>query len=309
MSESEEKDDPPKHFSAFAYDTHLDPGTLSLSESDPELSDDAEVASVTPEEEEEEEVDDVVNPRQGGVQKSFGLPFTLKGTDASFSQRSHGIFEGLQDLQKSSPLPHRNLKQKRKVMTSSLQEVTTLTRENSDSVSAEHEGTESDLLLKSAGRARSTSAKPLVPVGRVPDYLEHPERWTKYSLKDVPDTSDRTNRNTALNFLTELHQRKEAKRVQKKSSTLFYNQDSSSSGEGRILFKRPSKEDQGNKDKSGLHLGPLHMSESWGDEGKEEGDVVVEQAKTEDVGFHGFKKRPRKNIRPKKGEVEEADSP
>ncbi|XP_075043983.1 U5 small nuclear ribonucleoprotein TSSC4 [Mixophyes fleayi] len=311
MSESEEKDDPPKHFSAFAYETHHDPGTLSLSESDPELSDDAEVASLTPEEEEDDEEDS----KQDGLQKSFDLPFTLKGTDASFSQRSLGIFGGLQDLQKSSPLAHRNVKQKRKIVASSLQEVA---RENSGS--AEKSSAEKEAAPLSTGRAGSTSAKPSAPSGRpsapsgrVPDYLEHPERWTKYSLEDVPDSSDRTNRSTALAFMTELQQRKEgkeAKEVPKKTSSLSFNQDSSSSGEGRILFTRPNKEGQGSKDKSGLHFGQLHLSGSWGDEGKEEGDVVGEQAKAEALGFHGFKKRPRKNIRPKADKVdEEEDTP
>ena len=45
--------------------------------------------------------------------------------------------------------------------------------------------------------------------GGVPDYLLHPERWTCYSLEDVPDSSDADNRAAAHQYLSGLQRRKE----------------------------------------------------------------------------------------------------
>ncbi|XP_073514835.1 U5 small nuclear ribonucleoprotein TSSC4 [Phyllobates terribilis] len=292
MSESEEKDSPPKPFSAFAYESQNDPDTLSLSDSDPALSDEAEVTSLSPGEEEDDEED----ARQEGGQKPSVLPFTLKGTNAGFSQRSHGIFGGLLDLQKNSPLGQQNRK-----------------CEVADSPPDETKGGKSEQVstgveaesIKPTSK-RTTSAKPLVPSGRLPDYLAHPERWTKYSLENVPDTSDRTNRNTALTFLTELKQKKESKEGPKETSKRSYNQDSSSSGEGRILFSKPTKKVQQSSEKSFSHSGSLDKSEALIDEDQDE--EPAEQSEGETLGFHGIKKRVRKNIRPKTVHEDEGDA-
>ncbi|KAM3919093.1 U5 small nuclear ribonucleoprotein TSSC4 isoform 1-T2 [Leptodactylus fuscus] len=293
MSESEGKDSPPKHYSAFAYESHNDPDTLSLSDSDPALSDEAEVTSLSPGEEEDDEEDS----RQEGEQKSSVIPFSLKGTNASFSQRSFDIFGGLLDVQKSSPLVQPNTKCE--VVDSSMDEVK---EEKSEGVSAEQAAP-----IKPTSKG-FTSPKPKGPSGRVPDYLTHPERWTKYSLENAPDTSDRTNRATALNFLTDLKHQREAKEVPKDTSVHLYNQDSSSAGEGRILFSRPTKRVQQGGDKKGLPSGSLDISEALTEEGQEESEVPGEQAEAENLGFHGVKKRARKNIRPKTLHEDEGDA-
>ncbi|XP_044125767.1 protein TSSC4 [Bufo gargarizans] len=298
---SDGRDSTAKPFSAFEYESPNDPDTISLSDSDPESADEAEVTSLSPgEEEEEEEEDDEDDTRRGEKQKeqkSSVLPFTLKGGNARFSQRSHDIFGGLLGVQKSSPLDRQN--RKREVVLSDDEN-----EEISDSVIGDVEAAP----VKPTSKG-STSAKTVGPTGRVPDYLAHPERWTKYSLENVPDTSDRTNRNTALNFLTELKHQKEAQEVPKEASLCSFNQDSSSSGEGRILFSRPTKKGQQSSDKRGLQSGSLGMSEALTEEGKDESEKVPgERAGAETLGFHGVKKRARKNIRPKKVIEEEGDS-
>ncbi|KAM4017379.1 U5 small nuclear ribonucleoprotein TSSC4 isoform 1-T4 [Anomaloglossus baeobatrachus] len=295
MSESEGKDSPPKPFSAFAYESQNDPDTLSLSDSDPALSDEAEVTSLSPGEEEDDDEEDV---RQEGQHKPSVLPFTLKGTNAGFSQRSHGIFGGLLDLQKNSPLGQQN--RKREVADNLLDDIKGgKSEQGSTGVEAAS--------LKPTSKS-TTSAKPLAPSGRLPDYLAHPERWTKYSLENVPDTSDRTNRNTALTFLTELKQQKEAKEVPKETSKRSYNQDSSSSGEGRILFSKPTKKVQQSSEKSGLHSGSVDRSETLIDEGQDETEDPEEAEEGETLGFHGVKKRVRKNFRPKTVHEDEGEA-
>ncbi|CAJ0916470.1 unnamed protein product [Ranitomeya imitator] len=296
MSESEEKDSPPKPFSAFAYESQNDPDTLSLSDSDPALSDEADVTSLSPGEEEEE--DDEEDARQEGELKPSVLPFTLKGTNAGFSQRSHGIFGGLLDLQKTSPLGQQN--RKREVADKSLDDLKG-GKSVQDSTGVEEE-------TNKPTSKKTTSAKPSVPSGRLPDYLAHPERWTKYSLENVPDTSDRTNRNTALTFLTELKQQKESKTGPKETSKRSYNQDSSSSGEGRILFSKPTKKVQQSSEKSVSLSGSLDKSEALIEEGQDETEGPEDQAEGDALGFHGAKKRVRKNIRPKSVHEDEADA-
>ncbi|XP_056382851.1 protein TSSC4 [Hyla sarda] len=300
MSESGGKDSPSKAFSAFAHESRNDPDTLSLSDSDPALSDEAEVTSLSPGEEEE---DDEEEPGQEGEQKSSALPFTLKGTNASFSQRSFGIFGGLLDLQKNSPLTQQNRKPE---VVDTL--VGDLKREESD-VTAELVSTGIEAAAIKPTNKGSTSAKPLGSSGRLPDYLAHPERWTKYSLENVPDTSDRTNRNTALSFLNELRHQKEAKEVPRETSKRSFNQDSSCSNqEGRILFSKPTKKVQQSSDKGGPQPGPLDISERLSEEGTDETEVPGEQTEAENLGFHEVKKRARKNIRPKKVHEDEGDA-
>eukprot|EP00118_Oscarella_pearsei_P020873 m.230953 g.230953 ORF g.230953 m.230953 type:complete len:155 (+) comp40063_c0_seq22:71-535(+) len=43
-----------------------------------------------------------------------------------------------------------------------------------------------------------------------PDHVAHPEKWTKYSLQEVNVCSEAQNSKTALNFLSEIRQRKKA---------------------------------------------------------------------------------------------------
>lgn len=60
----------------------------------------------------------------------------------------------------------------------------------------------------------SLFAKPEIPPWRilvknkVPDYILHPHRWTKYSLADVNDMNDKSNAAAALAFLKEMEFRK-----------------------------------------------------------------------------------------------------
>ncbi|XP_068117503.1 U5 small nuclear ribonucleoprotein TSSC4 [Hyperolius riggenbachi] len=291
MSESPEEENPPKPFSALSFETAADPGTLSLSDSDPALSDEAEVASVSSEEDDDEQV-----TRQESTQKASVQPFTLKGTDTGFSRRSFDIFGGLLDIQKSSPLSKRNIKGKPGLAAASVCET-----QASASDSSEQEATTKP---SSTDRPALATTKRSATSARLPDYLAHPERWTKYSLEDVPDTSDLTNRNTALSFLTQLKHQKESKEVSKESAPLSYNQDSSSSAEGRILFTKPPKKCPKDAEKSEVQGGQIRVAEKWVDDGLEDAEAL-DQAETGGLGFHGIKKRSRKNIRPKAGDEEE----
>uniref|UniRef100_A0A4X1U7L1 U5 small nuclear ribonucleoprotein TSSC4 n=1 Tax=Sus scrofa TaxID=9823 RepID=A0A4X1U7L1_PIG len=98
-------------------------------------------------------------------------PFHLRGTSPTFSQRSHDIFDHLEGAAgralpsaapagpghsggfKLPPLPSRRPP------------------------------------AGARGRATQSPAPPRAPP--VPDYVAHPERWTKYSLEDVAEASER----------------------------------------------------------------------------------------------------------------------
>merc|ERR1719245_132865 len=45
--------------------------------------------------------------------------------------------------------------------------------------------------------------------GKVPDHVKNPEKYTKYSLKDVPELSDRSNSAAAFDFLRNLKENKD----------------------------------------------------------------------------------------------------
>ncbi|KAE8606913.1 hypothetical protein XENTR_v10010925 [Xenopus tropicalis] len=291
MSVPESGDMPPEILSSIVDETRPEPGDETLSDSDPELLDEAVVASISCGEEEEED-DDIQQDAEG---KQPVIPFTLKGTDASFSQRSLGIFGGLNSTTKP---PHQ--------ITTSNKTLKLPDSPERDSIVG---GIESSSLNASKTDASSPSGSTRKrPAKRLPDYLTHPERWTKYSLEDIPDTTDHTNRNTALNFLAELQQRRESNKSLGGASSRSYNQDSSSTGEGKILFTRTQKGVQGSSVKIDQPQCQIQSSEPWKEEEEEEHEGLGESKETTAIGFHGVKKRSRKNIRSKAEPIGEEDS-
>lgn len=214
------------------YEGALPSDTVSLSDSDSEdfgFPGEAEVDTISPEE--PLPLDDVgcgSNENADSSRsnsKSPVQPFHLKGMSSSFSQRSQSIFDCLEGAAKKSvpsmaednvvdgrfkrPLPPSNISTK---MTPE-----SIRRQN-----------------KPPSSCKSSSA--------VPDYVVHPERWTKYSLEDVSESSDKSNKSIAMEFLDGLRKsRGEQSATCPESYTPSFNQDPSSSGAGRIVFTKPTK--------------------------------------------------------------------
>ncbi|XP_048342612.1 protein TSSC4 [Sphaerodactylus townsendi] len=213
------------------YEGVLPSDTVSLSDSDSDdfgFTDEAEVNTMSPE-----------NPlalndiRRGSDESGDPLhstcsphvqPFHLKGMSSSFSQRSQSIFDCLEGAAKRAvpSLAEDNVidgRFKRPLPPPS----------PSNKMPAENVGRQS----RQPPPSKSSPA--------VPDYVAHPERWTKYSLDDVSETSDKVNRSIAMEFLEGLKKSREEQSTSSKSYTPSFNQDPSSSGIGRIVFTKPSK--------------------------------------------------------------------
>ncbi|XP_043829366.1 protein TSSC4 [Dromiciops gliroides] len=176
----------------------------------------------------------------------------------------------------------------------------------------------------------------------VPDYVTHPERWTRYSLEDVPDGSDRSNRAVALEFLGDLRKRAGGQSPgPRESCTPSFNQDPTSRGAGRIVFTRPAKGSEARPERKRPPRGPQpvdlrepgeelvalgHLGSAGasygegeaeepprGQAGPEDTDMREEAASPPDparaapVGFHGSKKRSREHLRPKGPAEEESE--
>ncbi|KAM6459007.1 U5 small nuclear ribonucleoprotein TSSC4 isoform 1-T4 [Liasis olivaceus] len=217
---------------ATDYEGILPSDTVSLSDSDSEdfeFAGNAEVDAESPEEPLSSDDVDYESNKSGdslhSSQKSFVQPFHLKGMSSSFSQRSQNIFDCLEGAAKQAvplmaedsvidrkfkrPLPPPSISNKMPV----------------ESFGRQHEPIQSK---------KSSPA--------VPDYVAHPERWTKYSLEDVAECSDNTNRSVAMEFLSGLKKgRKEQSSTCPENYTPSFNQDASSSGAGRIVFTKPTK--------------------------------------------------------------------
>uniref|UniRef100_A0A3B5AT09 U5 small nuclear ribonucleoprotein TSSC4 n=1 Tax=Stegastes partitus TaxID=144197 RepID=A0A3B5AT09_9TELE len=94
--------------------------------------------------------------------------FFLSGGSSAFSDRSHSIFDCLDSVDQQT------------------------------SSSLSQESTTDRLFTQPPFPSRKTSHLssncPIPPKKRgVPDYLVHPEKWTRYSLEDVTETSDQDN--------------------------------------------------------------------------------------------------------------------
>uniref|UniRef100_A0A6J0TAB8 U5 small nuclear ribonucleoprotein TSSC4 n=1 Tax=Pogona vitticeps TaxID=103695 RepID=A0A6J0TAB8_9SAUR len=217
---------------ATDYEGVLPSDTVSLSDSDSEdltFADDIEAGTVSPEEplsldnrgkRSDENGDFLHSDRKSPVQ-----PFHLKGMSSSFSQRSQSIFDCLEGAAKRTvpsmaednvidgrfkrPLPPPNISNK--------------------------------MSIESLGRQNKPHPSLKGPPS-VPDYVTHPERWTKYSLDDVSESSEKTNRSIAMEFLEGLKKSKEEQTSScPERYTPSFNQDASSSGASRIVFTKPTK--------------------------------------------------------------------
>ncbi|XP_019407592.1 PREDICTED: protein TSSC4 isoform X1 [Crocodylus porosus] len=231
------------------YDGIQPSDTVSLSDSDPEdfgLADEAEVDTISPEE--SLSLDDVVcgsgeNPESLKINlKSPVQPFHLKGMSSTFSMRSQSIFDCLEGAAKlaAPSLAEDNIIDGR--FKRPLPPATP----------------PSKMAPESFGRQGkpppTTKSSPSVP-----DYVTHPERWTKYSLEGVSESSDKTNREVAMEFLGGLKKKGGEHSSSAQDSYIpYFNQDPSSCGAGRIVFMKPTK----------MSIDSLERKRSAGDDDK-----------------------------------------
>ncbi|NWU49932.1 TSSC4 protein, partial [Dromas ardeola] len=211
---------------ATDYEGVLPSDTVSLSDSDSDdlgLADEAEVDTISPE---EPSVDDgdyrsgETPDSSNSSHKSPVQPFHLKGMSSTFSLRSQSIFDCLEEAAKLSvpSMPEDNVvdgRFKRPLPPATVS---------------------SNMVPESLGK-QAPKTSPAVP-----DYVAHPERWTKYSLDGVSESTDKTNRAAAMEFLEGLKKRgEEQSSATQESYTPYFNQDPSSCGAGRIVFTKPVK--------------------------------------------------------------------
>ncbi|NXH18232.1 TSSC4 protein, partial [Bucco capensis] len=213
------------------YEGVLPSDTVSLSDSDSDdlgLADEAELDTISPE---EPSVDDG-DCRSGGTPLSSNSshrspvqPFHLRGMSSTFSLRSQSIFDCLEEAARLSvpSMPEDN------VVDGRFKRPLPPTTASANMVP--------ESLGKQAKAVKAPKTSPAVP-----DYVAHPERWTKYSLDGVSESSDKTNRAVAMEFLAGLKKRgEEQSSATQESYTPYFNQDPSSCGAGRIVFTKPAK--------------------------------------------------------------------
>ncbi|KFP63972.1 Protein TSSC4 [Cariama cristata] len=205
--------------------------TVSLSDSDSDdlgLADEAEVDTVSPEEPSGDDGDyrsGETPDSSNSSHRSPVQPFHLRGMSSTFSLRSQSIFDCLEEAAKLSvpSMPEDN------VVDGRFKRPLPPTMVSGNMVP--------ESLGKQAKPVQAPKTSPAVP-----DYVAHPERWTKYSLDGISESSDKTNRAVAMEFLEGLKKRGEGRSSAAQDSyTPYFNQDPSSSGAGRIVFTKPAK--------------------------------------------------------------------
>lgn len=293
------------------YDV-LPPHTLSLSDSDSDLSlpGSVELEALSPERPPGEAQGDSgpdtpPSPPRAPPSAAAVQPFHLRGTSSTFSQRSHSIFDCLEGAARRAPAP-------------------TVQAFVGDSGGFKQPLVPSGRpLAECPGRARQNLVPSRLPP--VPDYVAHPERWTKYSLEDVAEASEQSNRAAALDFLGSQSSAAPSDYVPS------FNQDPSSSGEGRVIFTRPTRATETRPErkralrKAGEPGGGegsvelAHLARPGSPEAEEAGspqgglqEVGMPEGvphsmpaagppAVETVGFHGSRKRSRDHFRNKGG--------
>lgn len=234
--------------------------------------------------------------------------FSLRGGGSAFSNRSQSIFDCLDSVARlaSSSLPQDNV---------------------TDGVFARPLPPRPSRKMSQPLSSCPTPAKKR----GAPDYLVHPERWTRYSLEDVAETSDQGNSRAAHNFLSSLLQRKE----QQESPS-----DPPCDFQQKMIFSRPSgppreqpahqlpavrgkdketylshleeeEEEDGEKETAGGRRTGQSVEktvERMKNEEKDMSGAVMQKEKSEEeeteeanAGFTSFRKTKRKNYRKNSG--------
>lgn len=214
---------------------HGDGARNKLSNSDAiKLTDDLSLSDSDPEERNESidpEVEDLSSSDDEEHQNSCPGPgpkkpaFSLTGGSSSFSNRSRSIFDCLESAAK---------------------------------LSSSHLGQDNVI----DGVFARPPPPPLLPSGKkygekvgelvskppqkrgVPDYLVNPERWTRYDLEDVPETSDSQNSMVAQQYIQSLQQKEKENTMEydpEEPFTPTFNQGQGSNSEHKIVFSRPSR--------------------------------------------------------------------
>lgn len=290
------------------YDA-LPSDTVSLSDSDSDLSlpGSAELEAVSPEglpgeDQGDSSPDEPPSPPKS-LPTTVAQPFHLRGTSSSFSQRSHSIFDCLEGAARRAPPS---------VNQTGVGDSAGFKRPLAPS---------SQLLAECPGRASQSLVPPKVPP--IPDYVAHPERWTKYSLEDVAEASEQNNQAAALSFLGSQSLAAPSDYVPS------FNQDPSSCGEGRVIFTKPVRATEARPERKRVLRkagGPgggegsvelAHLARPGSPEAEEPGSLrgglqevgvsegaphsepVVGSPAVETVGFHGSRKRSRDHFRNK----------
>ena len=244
-------------------DTIQLPDELSLSDSDP---DDA----FTPFGQRVEDLSSSSDEDEARAQRQQGVPpplgrgesvFQLRGGSLGFSDRSRNIFESLESAVKltSAQLGDDN------VLSG------TFARPAPPSPPPLARGRKSGM---PPTRIPPKHQQPTPPVAsKLPDYLANPERWTRYNLDDVPETSDRRNSQVATQFIQGLQEQRRSQEDLGESFLPTFNQSQASGDQHKILFSKPrpsSREEgaggqkQGRQRKAGVGL--LHLDEAQEEE-------------------------------------------
>lgn len=197
--------------------------SVSLSDSDPEdptIPFDAEVEDLSSGED-SSDGDNPKEPTDSSLQEPL---FQLKGAGVGFSARSHCIFDCLESAAKRA--------------TPGLGEDNIIDGPFVRPIlpPPKKDGEKGGLL--------SNKQAPVLPSSKgVPDYVAHPERWTKYSLEGVPETSNSRNSQVAQEYIQSLRKQRQGALGgdAQKPFSLAFNQDHSSSSEGKIVFSRPGQ--------------------------------------------------------------------
>lgn len=287
-----------------------DTASLSDSDSDAGLPGSAEMEAESPgvppgQAHGDSDADEAASPPRGRP-PATAQPFQLRGTSSTFSWRSRNIFDCLEEATRQL-LP----------------------------------GDSGGLARPPAPSSQPQAEGPAPPKPPpVPDYVAHPERWTRYSLEDVAETSEQSNRAAALAFLGPKSPAAPG------HCAPCFNQDPSSCGAGRVVFTKPARAGEARPErkralrKAGEPVGAApgnlgapagegpvelaHLAGPGSPEAEEGGDPLgglqevgllqgaaragsaAGRPAVETVGFHGSRKRSRDHFRNKSRSPEAA---
>lgn len=302
----------------------------SLSDSDPEdpsLPFDPEVEDLSSSSGDEDNGN--LTPMQLTVQPEAS--FSLKGGSSSFSNRSKSIFDCLEKAAGVSPGLGLGQGLRPERSSSLVQEkpTTPCLKERLVGPPSRDRATVHGLEdpMKDGVFARPSPPPPLgsrggrSSRGGVPDYLVHPERWTRYSLEDVPETSDRKNSMVAQQYIQNLQQSKNSTETPSPGEPFIptFNQGHGcNSSPHKIVFSKPGRalageagdeaRDGGMRKKMGLSHPDIEEEEEQASDPEErkrkraehddgQGKPTEDNQEKPNLGFASFKKINRKNVR------------
>ena len=162
-------------------------------------------------------------------------PYTIKSSADGFAAKAKNVFDCLQNLEEK----HNAYEKARKDNSSGDESDQCLLKDDpsKDDVETINPAFKKPPVIQRGHPRSFQPRRPVKSKGRMPDFNDGPVKWKKYSLEDVDEVNDTSNRQAAYAFLEERRKLREGEITETKADV-----QSNACSKGQFTFTKRSKD-------------------------------------------------------------------